>query len=84
MDLDVTVLRKDDFRVPGSARRSANRGPPISLNTASYAVADRDLGFPSSIRRAKTATYPWSLSNRGFQGLERQMARPGESQARIC
>lgn len=33
MDLDVTVLRKDDFRVPGSARRSANRGLPISLNT---------------------------------------------------
>ena len=33
VDLDVTVLRKDEFRVPGSAQSSGDRGRPISLNT---------------------------------------------------
>lgn len=33
VDLDVTVLRRDNFRVPESAQRSGDKGPPISLNT---------------------------------------------------
>ena len=46
-------------------------------------MADGDLIFPNSIRRAKTATYSQSLSNRGFQGLERQMARADKTDTHL-
>lgn len=46
-------------------------------------MADGDLVFPNSIRRAKTTTYPQSLSNRGFQGLEQQTARADKPDTRL-